>query len=96
MRRIQHESVPSHHLFGSSSFLTVSLFLHLLPLLVPFLEVSFHFLFPFVSGGEPSLSGVTEGGIGVVEEREECRCWTLRWVAGRLGLGLGLGVGELG
>ncbi len=90
--------VLSHRFFGSSLLLTISLFLHLLPLLVPFLEVSFHVLFLFVSRSEPSLSGVTKGGICIVEEREECMCWTLRCVGGRLGLGLGLGIGggELG
>ncbi len=93
MRCIQHETVPSCCVFGSSSFLTISFFPHLLPLLVPFLEVSSHVL--FMSGSEPSLSRVTEWGIWVVEEREERMCWTLRWVGGRLGLGLGTVVGEL-
>lgn len=92
MRCIQHDTVLSDRLLSSSLSLTSSLFLHLFPLLVPFLEVSFHVLFLFVSGSEPRSSGVTEGGVGVVEKREQSKCWTLGWVGGGLRVGLGMGV----
>lgn len=94
MTCIQHENPVT--LSGSSLFLTISLFLHLFPLLVPLLKVSFHVLFFLGAGTEPSLSGVTEGGMVLMQEREECICGTLGWDGGRVCLGLGIVLGRGG
>ena len=49
----------------------LSLFLHLLPLVVPFLQVCGHVFFLSLFGCGPALAGVSEGDVGVVEEGQD-------------------------
>lgn len=48
-----------------------SLFLHVLPLFVPFVEGSFHVVFFSLHRGESGLRAVTESDVGIMEEREK-------------------------
>jgi hypothetical protein len=86
-----HASSPCFFLLFIISPFRIHIIFHLLPLVVPFLEVCGHVFFLSLFGSGPALVGASEGDVGVVEEGQDRVRGTLGRCGGSLRGRSGLG-----